>query len=33
MIQEMINFDDVLKGNIKNIIQIGQLFLTIHIEC
>ena len=30
MIQEMINFDDVLQENVKNI---GQLFRTIHIEC
>ena len=28
----MINFDDVIKENIKNIIQIGHKFLIIHTE-
>ena len=31
-IHKMINFDDIIKENIKNVIQIGQKFLTIHIE-
>ena len=29
----MINFDDVTKENIKEHKQIGQKFLTTHIEC
>ena len=32
MIQKMINFDDLTKENIKNIIQIGHKFLIIHKE-
>ena len=30
--QNIINFDDVTKENIKNIIQIGHKFLIIHTE-
>ena len=32
MVQKMINFDDVVKENKKNIIQIGCKFLMIHSE-
>ena len=32
MIQNIINFDDVTKENIKNIIQVGHKFQIIHIE-
>ena len=31
-IQRMINFDDAVKENKKNVIQIGHKFLIIHIE-
>ena len=30
--KKMINFDDVTKGNIKEIIQINHKFLIIHIK-